>query len=369
MRKVKVGLIGCGMISGAYLKSCTEKYDIMEIVACADLVPELARQRAQEFGISKALTVEELLSDSEIELVINLTIPKAHAEINLLALEAGKHVYVEKPFAVRRDDAKKVIELAASKNLRVGGAPDTFLGGGLQTCRKLIDEGWIGTPFSADARIMMGNASESTHPNGAFWFQEGGDPMMDMGPYYITALVHLLGPIVRVVGSAQRLHDTVTFIHPKSPLYGTQIPLEIPMNISGVLDFENGAVGTITTSKEGYGYMPRLEVYGTQGTLICNDPNAFGGTIYIQRRDGERKEVAYTHGFTDESRGLGAADMCYAIATGRQHRANGELTYHVLDVMHSIQESSRENSHIQIGSRCDRPKPLPLGLRFNTLDT
>jgi predicted dehydrogenase len=368
MRKVKVGVIGCGMISAAYLKNCTQKYDILDVVACADLMPELARKRAEEFNIPKVYTVEELLADPEIEIVINLTVPKAHAEINVLALEAGKHVYVEKPFAVQREDAQRVLQLAESKGLLVGGAPDTFLGGGLQTCRKIIDDGWIGTPYAASGQYIMGNSADGVHPNPAFFFQEGGGPLFDMGPYYITALVTLLGPVRRVTGSAQQLTKEKTINNPKSPRYGEKIQVEVPTNVSAVLDLECGVVATLTTAKESFGYTPRFEIYGTEGILYANDPNMFGGAIYVHRRDGEKKEVPYTHGFAEEGRGLGVADMAHAILSGRKHRANGELTYHVLDVMHGIHEASRDEKHVHLSSTCNRPSALPLGLRFNSLD-
>jgi len=368
MNKVKIGVIGCGQISGAYLKNCTQKFDILDVVACADLVPALAQKRAEEFNIPKACSVGELLADPEIKIVVNLTVPKAHAQVNIMALEAGKNVYVEKPFAVTRDDAKKVIELAKAKGLRVGGAPDTFLGGGLQTCRKLIDEGWIGTPYAASGLIIMGNAADGGHPNPDFFFQVGGGPMFDMGPYYVTALVSLLGPISRVTGSAQKLFSEKTILNTTSPRFGEKINVEVPTNVSGIMDFDSGVVGTLMVAKESFGYTPRLEIYGTEGILYANDPNMFGGPVSIHRRDGEKKEVPYTHGFNEEGRGLGVADMAHALLSGREHRANGELTYHVLDVMHSIEEASKEGRHFRIASTCNRPKPLPLGLRNNTLD-
>jgi len=368
MRKMKVGLIGCGVISETYLKVCTTSFNVLEIVACADLIPEMARQRAEQFNIPKVYTVEQLLEDPEIEMVLNLTIPKAHAEINLRALEAGKHVYTEKPFALSREDAKKVLSLAESKGLRVGCAPDTFLGGGIQTCIKLIEDGWIGTPFGGSGLILMGNAADRTHRAPENYLSPGGDPLLDMGPYYITAFVAMLGPVRKVSGSASQLRKELKLLNPKSPRYGETVPVTAPMNVSAVLDFECGAIVTLTTAKEGFGYTPRMEIYGTDGILYVPDPNAFGGPIRVKQRDGEIREFPLSHGITEQSRGAGMADMAYAIQTGRPHRASGNLAAHVLDVMLSIFESSDTERHVLIRHKCERPAPLPLGLRFNHLD-
>jgi predicted dehydrogenase len=375
MRKVKVGVIGCGMISGIYLKNCTQVFNhILEVAACADLVPELARKRAEEFNVPKACTVEELLADPDIEIVLNLTAPVAHAPINLKALHAGKHVYTEKPFALTREDADEVLALAESRGLLVGCAPDTFLGGGLQTCRKLIDEGWIGTPYAANATIIMGSAGDGMHPNFQNFLKLGGDPIMDMGPYYLTALVNLLGPVRRVTGSAQQLRKEITIQNPKSPRYGDTVPVEAPTNVTAVLDFHSGAIGSLQAAKESFGYKPRLEIFGTEGNMTVPDPNFFGpvpnldSTITIQFRNGQKKELPLSHGFTEDSRGIGVADMAYAVRSGRAHRANGRLARHVLDISLGIFEASATEKHVHIESTIERPDPLPLGLKYNQLD-
>lgn len=368
MRKVKVGVIGCGVISEKYLKVCTENFHILEVVACADLVKELAQKRAQEFHIPKVYTVEELLEDPEIEMVLNLTIPKAHTEINLKALHAGKHVYTEKPFALTREDAEKVLSLAREKNLRVGGAPDTFLGGGIQTCIKLIEDGWIGTPYGASGLILASNVSDRTHAQPENYTSLGGDPLMDFGPYYITALVSMLGPVKKVSGFAKQLRNELKILNPHSPRFGDSVPVLAPMNVTAVLEFHNGALATLQTTKEGFGYTPRLEVYGTDGILYAPDPNHFSGPIYLKQRDGEVREVPLSHGMTEENRGAGLADMAYAIQTGRPHRASGKLAAHVLDVMLSIFDSSKLEQHVSIHTTCERPAKLPLGLRFHHLD-
>ncbi|MCR2805615.1 Gfo/Idh/MocA family protein [Paenibacillus soyae] len=369
MRKVKIGVIGCGMISGVYLKNCTETFNyIIEVKAVADLVPELASKRAEEFGIGTVYTVDELLADPEIEIVLNLTAPAAHGPINKRVLEAGKHVYTEKPFALSREEADEVLALAEAKGLLVGCAPDTFLGAGVQTCRKLIDDGWIGQPYAAHASIIMGHAGGGIHPNFQNFLKLGGDPIMDMGPYYLTALVNMLGPVRRVSGSAQQINKHITVTNPRSPRYGETVPVEAPTNVTATLDFQSGAVASLQACKEAFGYEPRMEIYGTEGILYVPDANFFGGTIRLKSASGELKEVPYSHGFATESRGIGVADMAHAIQSGRANRASGRLARHILDISFGIFESSEQERHVTLQSTIERPEPLPLGLKYNTLD-
>ncbi|MFY9297400.1 MAG: Gfo/Idh/MocA family oxidoreductase [Clostridiales bacterium] len=358
MSKVKVGIIGCGNISDIYLKNCTQVFDNLEVVSCADLIRERAEQKAEEYNI-KACSVEELLSDPEIEIVINLTIPKAHAEVCLAALEAGKHVYVEKPLAITREDGKKILETAKEKGLLVGGAPDTFLGAGLQTCRKLIEDGWIGQPIGATA-FMVNHGHESWHPDPEFYYKVGGGPMFDMGPYYLTALISLMGPIKRVTGSAR-----ITFperLITSEPKYGTKISVDVPTHVAGIMDFESGAIGTILTSFDVWGsQLPRIEVYGTTGSMIVPDPNTFGGPVLIKRAgDKDWIEMPLSHGYAENSRGLGVSDMARALREGGLHRANGDMLYHVLDVMHGFHDASNQGKHIELESTCKQPEPLPI---------
>lgn len=365
VRTVKIGIIGCGNISSIYFEA-GRRFEILEIIACADLDPERAKEKASEYGIAHAYTVEQLLADPEIELVINLTIPAAHADIHRRALEAGKHTYGEKPLAIELEDAKQLLELANEKGLLIGAAPDTFLGGGLQTCRKLIDEGWIGEPIAATA-FMMYHGPESFHPNPDFLYQHGAGPMFDMGPYYLTALIHLIGPIRRVTGSSRITFPerSVTSEHQ----YGRKFPVQTPTHISGVIDFANGAIGTIVTSFDVWAMNTSIEIHGTLGSLIVPDPNNFGGTVKIKRPDYDQYvEIPLTHGFTDNSRGLGVVDMAYAIVQGRAHRASGELAYHVLEAMHGFQISSDEGKHYWVNSSCIKPAPLPMNLPRNGLD-
>lgn len=356
MEKIKAGIIGCGNISGIYLKNGTS-FESYEVVACADLDLARAEAKAQEYGI-RALRPEVLLADPDIQIVINLTIPAVHAQVCLQALEAGKHVYVEKPLAVTREDGQAILALAQRKGLRVGCAPDTFLGGGIQTCRALIDEGAIGVPIAATA-FMMSRGHEHWHPDPQFYYEAGGGPMFDMGPYYLTALVALLGPIRRVTGSARISFPQRTIS--SQPKAGTVIEVKTPTHVAGVLDFEDGAIATLVTSFDikGGTSLPNIEIYGSEGSLRVPDPNTFGGPVFI-RRPGqtEWEEVPLTHGYTGNSRGVGVADMAEAIRVNRPHRASGALGYHVLDAMHGFQDASVSGKHYAMTSRCDTPAPL-----------
>jgi predicted dehydrogenase len=363
---INVGIIGCGNISGIYLEN-GKIFDAFTIVAVADIEMERARARAAEYGVPRACTVDELLADPTIDLVINLTIPAAHAEVALRVVEAGKSVYNEKPLATTRADGQALLAAAAARGVRVGCAPDTFLGGGLQTCRKLIDDGWIGRPVAATA-FMMSHGPESWHPNPYFFYQPGAGPMFDMGPYYLTSLIHLIGPVRRVTGSAQITFAERTVTNQYN--YGDTIPVNTATHVVGVLDFVGGAVGTIITTFDVWSSgLPRIEIYGTAGSLSVPDPNTFDGPVRIRRVGAQVwSDVALSHGFTKNSRGLGVADMASAIRSGRPHRANGEMAYHVLDLMHAVHDASQEGRHIEVASTCARPAPLPLGLSHRAVD-
>lgn len=365
MEKVKVGIVGCGNISGAYIRGC-RAFEILEVDACADLIPTTAEAKAKEYSVPRVLSVDELLNDPEIQIVVNLTIPQVHATVSLAAIAAGKHVHSEKPLAVTRADGRKVLAAAQEKGVLVGCAPDTFLGGALQTGRKLLDDGWIGEPVAA-AAFMVGYGPESWHPNPALFYQRGAGPMFDMGPYYLTSLIHLLGPVQRVTSSAR-----TTFperIATSEARYGERIKVEVATHVTGIMDFVGGPIGTLTTSFDvWHANLPYIEIYGTEGTLSLPDPNFFGGPVRIRHARAETwSEVPLTHS-AEVGRGIGVADLAYALAYNRPHRASGEMAYHVLDIMQAFEESSQEGHHVEIESRCERPAPLPLGLLPRQLD-
>lgn len=362
MRKLKIGIIGCGNISSIYLKNC-QKFPHLELVACADLDEQRAQAQADKFGVPKACSVQELLSDPEIELVINLTIPKAHAAVCIQALESGKHVYTEKPLAVTLDEGRQILETAKKQNLLVGSAPDTFLGAGIQTAIHLIEQGEIGVPVGASA-FMICRGHEHWHPDPAFYYDSGGGPMFDMGPYYLTALVALLGPIKRISGSTRISYPERTV--ESKPKAGTKIQVTTPTHISGVIDFESGVIGTLTTSFDAFGgtSLPPIEIYGSEGTLLVPDPNTFGGPVRIRKRDeNDFTEVPLAYGYAQNSRGLGVADMATAILEGGVYRAKGELGYHVLEAMHGFHDSSDSGKHYIMESTCERPESLSAALQ------
>lgn len=366
MQTTKVGIIGCGNISGVYFQA-GKRFHILEVVACADVNMDAAQAAGEKFGIPTVCTPDELIADPAVEIVLNLTPPHAHAQIALAAVEAGKHVYSEKPLAVDREDARKLLALAQEKGLRVGCAPDTFLGGGIQTCRKLIDQGWIGQPIGA-AAFMLGHRPEAWHPNPFFFYQPGAGPLFDMGPYYLTTMINLLGPVQSVTASA-----AISFperIATSEHHFGKTIQVTTPTHVNGILQFEGGAVGTITTSFDVWACrLPNIEVYGSEGTLSIPDPNTFGGPVRIKRAGAEDwSEVPLAFGYSDQSRGLGVADMASAIRSGRTHRASGALAFHVLDIMQSLYDASQARAYVDLSSQTPRPEPLPMGLLPGTVD-
>lgn len=364
--KVKIGIVGCGNISRIYLEQ-SRTFDILEVKAVADVDISRAKKKAAEHGVPCVYNLDQMLADPEIEIIVNLTPPAAHSEVGLYAVEAGKSLYNEKPLSIFREDAKKILDVAAAKGLRVGCAPDTFMGAGLQTCRYLIDEGVIGVPVGATA-FMMGHGPERWHPDPEFFYKVGGGPMFDMGPYYLTALVSMLGPVRRVTGST-RISFTEREIG-SEPKRGAKITVETPTFVAGLLEFSAGPVGTIITSFDVWkSSLPRIEIYGSEGTLAVPDPNTFGGPVVLWRLDAKDGEPIPLLPIREKnSRSLGIADMAHALRSGRPHRANGDMAYHVLDLMHTIHDASREGQHIEMSSSCTRPAPMPLGLPESLLD-
>ena len=364
-KPVGIGIIGCGNISPAYFKAA-QKFEILRVVSCADLNAEAAQARAEEFSC-QAQTVDELLANPDVELVINLTIPAVHASISMQALEAGKHVHCEKPLAVELADGERVVAYAAEKGLRVGCAPDTFLGAGAQTCRKIIDDGWLGRVIGGTA-FMMSRGPEHWHPNPAFFYQAGGGPMFDMGPYYLTTLVHLLGPIKEIAAITGQAFDVRTATCKEQ--FGKPLPVELPTHYSGSIRFVNGAIISVTISFDvcRHGHSP-IEIYGTEGSMKVPDPNTFGGKPEVfTRATNEWREQAFSHPYSDNMRSIGAADMAYGIRTGRPHRCDGALALHVLEAMHAFEKASTTGQTVSLANQPTQPAAFPLGLIEGRLD-
>lgn len=362
MEQMKIGVIGCGNISPAYLE-ISQRMPGIEIVAGADRIHERAVGAAEKFGI-RAVTVAELLGDAEIDIVLNLTDPVEHAGIMRAGIAAGKHVYGEKPLAVEREEGREILDLAKAGGVRVGCAPDTFLGAGYQTVRAAIEEGMIGKPTSFTA-FMLSAGVEAWHPNPFFFYDEGAGPMFDMGPYYITALVHLFGPVRRVFGmTSKALEERMITSEPHA---GKVAPVKVPTHVQCLLEMESGVVGTLVTSFDVRAHtLPNIQVYGTEGTLNCPDPNTFGGEIRLGRGD-VWDDVPLRFANRENSRSIGLADMAAGIRLGRAHRASGELAFHALEVMHAAHESSVSGSAVLIESGV-QPARLPDGLSDGEVD-
>lgn len=365
MRKVGIGVVGCGNISTKYLEAM-RRFPMLELKAVADMRSAAAQARGAEFGVP-GLRVDQLLKREDVEIVVNLTVPLAHTDVSLAVLNAGKHVHSEKPLGIDTNEARKVMDLAARKNLRVGCAPDTFLGGGHQTARKLVDDGAIGKPVGGSAFFGC-PGHESWHPAPGFYYLRGGGPMLDMGPYYLTDLVQLLGPVASVMGSTSRprLERLVT----SQPMNGALIPVEVSTHVAGTVEFENGAVVSVTMSFDvpQHAHAP-IEIYGDKASLLVPDPNKFGGEVKLAMPRGPWETVALTHGHAEgEFRSIGVADMAAAILADRPHRASGALAFHVLEVMEAFQRSADEGRRITIESRVERPAALPAGRDVGQID-
>jgi predicted dehydrogenase len=348
MQKVTVGILGCGAIAPAYLRNLKSHFaGAVDVVACADTVSENAKKCAAEFGVPRACSPTELLADPAVELVINLTPAGAHHAVSRSVLDAGKHLFSEKPLALTREHGRELVALAAARGLRIGGAADTFLGAGVQLARKLVDEGRIGTPMAATA-LFGANVFHHARYHHVF-----RGVLLDLGPYYLTALIALLGPIARVGGAAEiRFREKPHA--PDSPDAGKMFAVDIPTSVSAALDFADGTVGAMIASGDVHGYFPRVEVLGTAGALTINDANKYGGNLVLRTAKGE-ETFEPTDGFGELGRGLGVAEMAVALREGRAPRASGDLMFHVLDAMLAVHESSAEDRHVRLGSRIERP--------------
>ena len=370
----RVGLIGTGRISDIYLKNI-KGFSGVEIVACGSLNMDESRAKATEYGVPCVMSPDEIIADPDIDGVLNLTIPAAHAEISLAALEAGKHVYSEKPFVADLADGRRILDLAESCGLKVGNAPDTFFGGRWQTLRKLVDTGVIGEPHGVSAFVPTSGV-ERHHPNPDFYYAKGGGPLLDLGPYYLAAMVFCLGPITRVAGLGRK-REASRMIE-NGPRYGEMMSVEIDTHSLSLIEFESGVTGQMMLSFDVWeSETPRLEIYGTLGTLCIPDPdpgdgaNIFQGPVWVRTRDTARwtmrprpkapadwQIAENTHGLNFDARGVGLVDLAWAVREGREPRASGALALHLCEVMEGMIQSPGLGRFIDVTSTCARPPML-----------
>ena len=400
MKPVKVAMIGVGAISGIYLENITNTFGAIELRGVCDLIPERAEkgvayveeQRAKGAQVPSPYIYSDMYEafrDPEVEVILNLTRPYEHYEVTKQALLHGKHVYSEKPLAVDMEEAAELVDLAKEMNLRIGGAPDTFMGAGIQTARHLIDSGLIGDIVGANC-AMVCHGHETWHPDPEFYYKRGGGPMLDMGPYYLTALVQLLGEAVAVSGMTRKTFAKRLIT--SQPHYGEVIDVDVDTHLTGNILFASGAIAQIMTTFDVYYAGPagtRFEVYGTKGTLVVPDPNGFGGEVLLFRPEDNnagptsdpglmRKDMSAMYpgfarmpllfDYAANSRALGLADMCTAIRTGRDHRANLQQQHHVLEIMTSFSKACQQNETIQLKTRYTRTAPMQNNPMHGILD-
>ena len=367
--RAAIGIIGCGNISEAYLR-LAPTFSNVKVVAVADIVPAVAKARADQFSV-RALSVNDLLKDQEIEAVINLTVPEVHYGVTSSILSAGKHAYTEKPLALNAKDAAKLVKDADKRGLKLGGAPDTFLGAGAQTVRQLLDKGTIGKVIGGTAYVMS-HGMEHWHPNPGFFFQPGAGPVFDVGVYYITTLVSLLGGVDSVTAMAS-MGSTTRLVTANGPMKGKKIKVTTPTNINAILKFASGAQVTLGASWDvwKHGHANPIEFYGSEGAMLVPDPNFFGGVISYSARGGDYVDVDTSAGpfgkanwpWTGEMtranyRMLGVSDMIDAARSKREPRCSGRLAAHVVEIMEAILTSSKKGSFTKIKSAVERPAPL-----------
>lgn len=382
MKPLRVGVIGCGRISDIYFDNC-QRFEALDLTSCAGLDFAEAQLKASKYGLPKACHPEEIYNDPDVDCVLNLTVPAAHFDISRRALESGKHVYSEKPFVTNLADGKTLLNLAQEKSLYIGNAPDTFLGGRWQTVRHAIDSGRIGKPTGVFAFVGT-HGTERHHPNPDFYYQTGGGPLLDLGPYYLTAMISCLGPIKRVAGMARRTFDQRMIEN--GPRHGQMINVEVDTHSLSLLEFTSGVIGHMTMSFDVWdSETPRFEIYGEEGTISIFDPdpvhgaNIFGGQVHLKTRKTSRwshqprptgredwEVIPNVHGYNQDSRGLGLLDMAYAIRDSRPARASGELAYHVFDVMAAIEDAPQAGAYQEINSTCSKPAALPTSFPTDT---
>jgi len=360
-QRLGVGIIGAGNISSQYLKAMKD-FPVLDIRAIADMRPEVASKKAAEFGV-KTKSVDDLLADPTVDIIVNLTIPRAHAEVGLKAVAAGKHIYGEKPLGVTFAEGKKLVAAANKRGVRVGSAPDTFLGGGHQTARAVIDSGKLGTVIGGTAFFGV-PGHEYWHPDPAFYYDIGGGPVLDMGPYYITDLVNLLGPVAKV----QAMSLTPQKKRPvrSEPKKGQMMPVKVFTHVTGTLQFVSGALIQVSLSFDvpKHSHLP-YEIFGSDASMLVPDPNWFGGEVKIAKPRAESWDnVPVTIPYADANyRSLGVADMAYGILNNRPHRASGELALHVLEVMEAFETASKSGEIVKIKTRVERPAPMTDSLK------
>ena len=377
MRNVNVGILGCGVISNTYIRDIKRFYPSLHLAACADVNVELAKSHAEKYQIPSGCSVEEMLAMEEVELVVNLTPPQFHMELNKKILQAGKHVFCEKPFAPTAAQARQIMDLADEKRLLVGSAPDTFLGSSLQTCRKILDDGWIGKPLYVTAN-MMSNGVETWHPAPANFYRQGAGPLYDMGPYYFTALAALLGPVKRVSafsGTGFPVRKVYT-----GPLKGQEVPVETPTHYSGTAELASGVIVSMNISFDiWHSNLPMIEIYGSDGTLEVPDPNMSGGRPRVYRKEStldvlyddsretkEKQDTSvelpelYPH-IGDYTRGIGVLDLACAIDEKRKPRVNAEMACHVIEAITGMMESAQDKKVYEMKTTCEKPEPIKTG--------
>ncbi|MCL2604853.1 MAG: Gfo/Idh/MocA family oxidoreductase [Defluviitaleaceae bacterium] len=358
MKKTRIGIVGCGDISGIYLTNIAGMFVAnLELAGVCDLIDARATKASEQYNVRKYADMHELFADDSIEIVLNLTRPYEHYGVTMAAINAGKHVYSEKPLGATLEEGKLLRAVATKKGVQLGGAPDTFLGAGIQTCRKIIDDGLIGRPVAATA-LWASPGHESWHHDPAFYYQFGGGPMLDMGPYYVTALVSLLGAVQSVCGMAHTPHATRLIT--SQPHNGTIINVETPTHITGQLAFANGTVATLMTSYDVQAHnLPMIEIHGTLGTLSVPDPNYFGGPVKLYRKETKAfEEIPLAFGYPQNSRGLGLSDMAAALAENRAPRAGIDLIFHVLEIMTGFLRSAETKAYVDMKTTPERPAAM-----------
>ena len=363
-RPVRTAVIGCGMISGQYFENCVKRFNVLDVVACADIVPERAQKAAETYGL-RVMTDEEIYGDPDIEMVINITNPTSHYEVTRAALLAGKHVHSEKMFAITLDQADELTRIAREKRLSLTAAPDTWLGARMQTARAVVDGGLIGEPISAEIILSRcyRHSDWKQEREKRFAFCPGGGLLYDMGGYYLTALVSLLGGVDSVTGFYRTYRPERPFRHPANPAYGDMMTYDgAPNCYAGAFLFKSGAMASLSMTSEVRGGGSHFYLLGTNGTLDRGDPNNFGGNLLIETAAGGGfRELGLNYPYTDASRGLGAADAAYALRNNRPARCGAGLIYHVFEALQGLEKSCDSGMIYRMTSDCARPAPLSAG--------